>query len=170
MLNNLNINPDLSKEEKIQIVSEYAQKISDDIFKNIFNELELSNYKYDSLMVAGQLGLDEELVEQLIEDYITQIFKADSIFTSLILNIHKVDCVDKQTKLAELQNLAHKNLGVVRNLRIKDAQVLLNDLMKKHDDLNHLEDCVEALQACAFKLNPEYAYNTLLLMKLKSTF
>ena len=170
MLNKLNINPSILKEEKVQIVLKHAQEICDDVFKNVFNDLELSNYKHDSVKTASELGLDKELVIQLIEDYITQIFKADGLFKKLIQNIREVDSINQKIKFIELHDLAHKNLGVVKNLRIKDAQILLTDLMKKHDDLNHLENCIKALQACAFKLNPEYAYNTLSLMKLKSTF
>jgi len=169
MLDKLNIDSNLSKDKKIKIVLEYAQEICDDVFKNRFNSSKLSNYVYSIVEAENELGLDEELITQLIEDYITQIFKANDKFKNLISSIYEKDGVDKNTKLNELHDLAHKNYGVVRNLHIKDAQILLNDLMSKHDDLNHLKDCVKALQACAYKLNPEYAFNTLSLIKLKKT-
>ncbi len=168
MLGKLNIDSDLSKEKKIEIVLEYAQEICDDVFKNRFDNSKLSNYIYSVTEAENELGLEEELIIQLTEDYITQIFKASDVFKNLIHNIRKNK--DKKNKLIELRDLAHKNLGVVRNLHIKDAQVLLNDLLTKHDDLDHLEDCVKALNACAFKLNPEYAYNTLSIIKIKKTF
>lgn len=169
MLDKLNIDSALSKDKKVNIVLEYAQKICDDVFKNRFENSELSNYKYDLCEAENELGLEKELISQLIEDYITQIFKANDTFKNLLSSIYEKNCVDKQNKLDELHDLAHKNLGVVRNLHIKDAQILINDLMIKHNDLNHLKDCVKALQACAFKLNPEYAFNTLSLIKLKKT-
>ncbi|MEJ2373430.1 MAG: hypothetical protein P8Y16_06520, partial [Sulfurimonas sp.] len=65
------------------------------------------------------------------------------------------------------RELAHKNLGVARNLRIQDAQVLLYELMKK-DDLDYLVTCLEALKYCAIKLNPKRAYDTIRLMEVKS--
>jgi len=170
MLDKLNIDSNLSKDKKIKIVLEYAQKVCDDVFKNRFDNAKLSNYIYSVTEAENELGLDEELIIQLTEDYITQIFKASDIFKNLIYNIRKSDGNDKKNKLIELHGLAHKNLGVVRNLHIKDAQILLKDLLTKHDDLDHLEDCVKALNACAFKLSPEYAYNTLSIIKLKKTF
>ena len=45
----------------------------------------------------------------------------------------------------------------------------LNHLMKI-DDIDHLEDCVNALEACAFKLNLQHAFNVLQVIKLKSSF
>jgi hypothetical protein len=66
--------------------------------------------------------------------------------------------------LVDLKNLAHKNLGVARNLRIEDAQVLLSELMYNHTDFEYLKNCIEALMACTFKLNPPYAYDVLKLL------
>jgi len=168
MLSKINIDLNLSKNQKIQVVLEYAQNVCDDVFENRFDNTELSNYKYSINEAEKELGLDEELIIQLIEDYITQIFKANNIFENLLLSIAKKDC-DVEEKFIQLHDLAHKNLGVVRNLHIQDAQVLLSDLMTKYDDLDHLIDCVKALESCAFKLNPEYAFNTLSLIKLKKT-
>lgn len=170
MINIIKNDTALSKEQKIQTVLNHANQICAIVFKNRFNNPELSTYKYNLTEPANELGLDEELIVQLIEDYISQIFKAYIVFKNLLSNIHNLNHSARDLKLTDLKNLAHKNLGVARNLRIKDAQVLLTDLMHGNDDLNHLEDCVEALQACAFKLNPTYAYNILQLMDTKSTF
>ncbi len=169
MLDKLEIDSTLSKEKKIEITLTRVQEICDDVFKNRFDNLDFSSYKYSLNEAKNELGLDEEFIVQLIDDYIAQIFKANNIFEDLILNLRKQNYDDKKIILIQLHDLAHKNLGVVKNLHIKDAQILLNDLMTQHHDLNHLEDCVKGLQACAFKLNPEYAYNTLCLMKLKKT-
>lgn len=168
MLDKLNIDSNFSKEKKINIISKYAQEVCDDVFKNRFNNSKLSNYIYSVSEAKNALGLDEEFIIQLVEDYITQIFKTNNIFENLILSISKKDC-DVKDKMKQLQNLAHKNLGVVKNLHIKDAQILLSDLMTKHDNLEHLKDCIKALEACAFKLNPEYAFNALFLIRLKKT-
>ncbi|MCF6330268.1 MAG: hypothetical protein L3I99_01815 [Sulfurimonas sp.] len=169
MFDKLKIDSNLSKEKKIEITLDYAQKVCNDVFKSRFNNLDFSSYKYSLNEAKNELGLDEEFIIQLVEDYISQIFKANDIFEDLILNLRKQNYNEKKIILIQLHELAHKNLGVVKNLHIKDAQILLNDLMTQHHDLNHLEDCARALQACAFKLNPEYGYDALCLMKLKKT-
>jgi len=40
----------------------------------------------------------------------------------------------------------------------------------KKDDLEHLFICIETLRACAIILKPAYAYNTIKLIEVKSTF
>jgi len=169
MLNRITIDNAISKEDNIASIL----KISESVCNKVFSKNDVSsysNYTYDYNRPINELGLDEELISQLLEDYISQIFKTYDIFHNILDNITQTKGIDKEAKLIDLKNLAHKNLGVVRNLRIDDAQILLSDLMSNHQDIKHLRECVEALMGCAFKLNPDYAFNVLKLQKIKETF
>lgn len=168
LLSKLNLDSKLSKDNQIQLLMAQAIKTSHQVFINRYNNNELKNYTYNPSIASEELGIDVELVGELINDYISQIFKTRYQFDNIICHIRELKDVDKIAKYLELKNLAHKNLGVAKNLRIEDAEIFLDDLMKK-DDVDHLEDSVNALEACAFKLNPKHAFNVLQLMKLKSS-
>jgi len=150
-----------AKNQKVRVLVNKAQKVCVSFFDK--------KYTYDSAEAVAELGLDEELVEHLLEDYVTQIIKAVTQFEEMLYKLQS----DKDAKLpldyTELRDLAHKNLGVARNLRIGDATLLLEDLMKK-DDLEYLFLCIETLRASAILLKPECAYNAIKLIELKSTF
>lgn len=150
-----------SKNNKIRTLVEKAQKVSYSFFQN--------KYKYSTNEAVCELGLDEDLVDQLLEDYVAQIIKAVTQFKEMLYTLQSERDAKQTLSYTELRELAHKNLGVVRNLRIEDAIVLLDDLMKK-DDLEHLFICIETLRACAIILKPAYAYNTIKLIEVKSTF
>ncbi|CAI6154308.1 MAG: hypothetical protein SPLUMA2_SPLUMAMAG2_00469 [uncultured Sulfurimonas sp.] len=150
-----------SKNNKIRTLVEKAQKVSYSFFQN--------KYKYSTNEAVCDLGLDEDLVDQLLEDYVAQIIKAVTQFKAMLYTLQSERDAKQTLSYTELRELAHKNLGVVRNLRIEDAIVLLDDLMKK-DDLEHLFICIETLRACAIILKPAYAYNTIKLIEVKSTF
>ncbi|MDQ7043705.1 MAG: hypothetical protein Q9M40_08160 [Sulfurimonas sp.] len=150
-----------SKNSKIRLLVEKAQKVCSSFFED--------KYQYSNAQAVSELGLDEELIEQLLEDYVAQIIKAVTQFEEMLYLLQSQKDANKELVYTELRELAHKNLGVARNLRIEDAIVLLDDLMKK-DDLEHLFLCIEALRACAILLKPEYAYNTIKLIEVKSTF
>jgi len=169
MLKDVKIDTKLSKAQQTQILFAEAIKISHQVFMKRYNNSELKNYRYDHSVAAKELGLDKDLIEQLVQDYISQILNTRYQFDNLIDNIAKLKNIDKEAKKIDLKNLAHKNLGVVKNLRIEDAQVFLKDIMVI-DDIKHLRDCVDALEACAFKLNPTYAFSVLQIMELKSSF
>ncbi|SFV62081.1 hypothetical protein MNB_SM-4-1764 [hydrothermal vent metagenome] len=150
-----------SKNNKIRALVEKAQKVSYSFFQN--------KYKYSTNEAVCELGLDEDLVNQLLEDYIAQIIKAVTQFEEMLYILQSQKDAKQTLSYTELRELAHKNLGVVRNLRIEDAIVLLDHLMKK-DDLEYLFICIETLRACAIILKPAYAYNTIKLIEVKSTF
>ncbi len=169
MINSLKIDQNLTKEKKIQVLFAQAIKISHQVFMKRYNNSSLKNYVYSPSVAASELGLDEELVSQLVDDYISQILQSRYQFDNLIDNIKELDSIDKEVKKIELRNLAHKNLGVAKNLRIEDAKIFLNDLMQG-DDVELLEECVDALEACAVKLNPKHAFNVLQVMELKNSF
>ncbi|MDF1883679.1 hypothetical protein JHD49_06980 [Sulfurimonas sp. SAG-AH-194-C21] len=150
-----------AKNNEIRELVEKAQKVCFSFFPD--------KYKYNSAEAVLELGLDEELVDQLLEDYIAQIIKAVSQFEEMLYILQSDKDANKKLVYTNLRELAHKNLGVAKNLRIEDAIVLLDDLMRK-DDLEHLFLCIEALRACAITLKPTYAYNTIKLIEVKSTF
>ncbi|MDF1877987.1 hypothetical protein JHD47_09185 [Sulfurimonas sp. SAG-AH-194-L11] len=146
---------------KVRELVEKAHKVSTSFFQN--------KYIYSSTEAVAELGLDEELVDQLLEDYVAQIIKAVSQFEEMLYTLQSQKDANEKLEYVDLRELAHKNLGVARNLRIEDASILLSDLMKK-DDLEYLFLCIEVLRACAIILKPEYAYNTIKLIEVKSTF
>lgn len=138
---------------------------ADKVYKSFFQDA----YDYTNDEALEELGVDEDLLDQLLEDYISQIIKAIVQFEYMIYKLQDAKDAKEELDYTELRELAHKNLGVARNLRIKDAEILLNDLMKK-DELEHLFFCVEVLQASAIRLNPERAFKTRKLIEVKSSF
>lgn len=168
MLNRVIIDDTVSKEDNIASILNLSKSVCFKVFKNN-PDTSLQTYTYDYSMPAHELGLDVGLIVQLIDDYISQIFKSYTTFHEAVQNLKDADGSEKEEMKNNLKNLAHKNLGVARNLRIKDAQVLLNDLMNKHDDIDYLVECVQGLMACAYKLNPSYAYDVLKLNEVKKS-
>lgn len=128
-----------------------------------------TNYKYETSEAVEELGLDEELIHQLVEDYIAQIIKSVLYFEEMLYELQSKKDAKQELNYTPFRDLAHKNLGVARNLRIKDAEIILTELMKK-DDLEYLFLCIEVLRACAILLNPICAFNTIKLIEVKSTF
>jgi hypothetical protein len=155
-----------SKEEQIEAFLLSANQLCDELFPTELSNLGVCGYVYSSEEAVEELGLDDELVHHLVEDYVAQILKSVYIFADLLLALKIAKKEGKVLNYLPLRELSHKNLGVARNLRIKDAEKLLFELMKK-DDLEYLELCVQALQACAIKLKPTCAYNTLTTIKIK---
>ena len=135
------------------------------VYKSFFQE----EYNYSNSEALEELGVEEDLMDQLLEDYISQIIKAIVQFEFLIYKLQDAKDAKEELDYTELRDLAHKNLGVARNLRIKDAEILLADLMKR-DELEHLFLCIEVLQASAVRLNPERAFMTTKLIEVKSSF
>lgn len=129
----------------------------------------LYNERYELAEAVDELGLDDELVNQLLEDYVIQVLTTKTTFLRHLNVLKQANSNDKELDYAPLRELAHKNLGVARNLRVKDGEKVLNELMKK-DDLEYLETCVEVLIACTIRLKPSKAYDTIKLLNTKGTF
>lgn len=136
-----------------------------DVCHSFFDEL----YVYNEAEAMEELGLDDELIHQLVEDYVIQILKSINVFEEYIFKLQSDKDAKIELNYTPLRELAHKNLGVARNLRIKDAEKLLHALMKE-DDLEYLYVCLETLRSCAIMLKPECAFNTIKLIEIKSTF
>lgn len=136
------------------------------IKKNL-KHLDILDYKYGAEEAVEELSLEKEIVLQLIEDYIIQILKSKIIFFKFIEELKKDKVDGKTLDFTNIKNLAHKNLGVTKNLRIKDAEILLEIIMIE-EDLDYLRVCVEALEVSAIKLSPLCAYETLNLIAVKN--
>ncbi len=145
-----------------------AKRVCTLLGTGVLRDLKIDGYRYDISIAVHELGLDTELVSQLVDDYVAQVIKAIVQFESYLAALQ--DSQDNHDNLdyTPLRELAHKNLGVARNLRIKDAEILLYELMKK-DNLDYLLACLEALKVCAIKLSPKCAYDTLKLIEVKSS-
>jgi hypothetical protein len=137
--------------------------------KKHFSTLEIDNYKYTNTEAIEELGLDDDLINQLVEDYVTQIIKTKPLFIEHLETLKKKKETAQTLDYTPLRELAHKNLGVARNLRIIDGTKILYELMKK-DDLDYLELCIKALKCTAVRLSPKCAYNTLIISKIKQSF
>ena len=141
---------------KYDTIEEYKQQ-ADEKCEEIHGEfsiLQAEDHIYLIERTKEELGLDEELIETLLEDYVQQILTTIPTFRKLIKELQKHFTHEK---LGQLRDLAHKNLGVARNLRIQDAQKILQILMKE-DDLDTIMLSLDYLEACAIKLKPEVAY------------
>jgi len=159
---------ELSKEKKILEFLNKNTKACDNLFGSKFKHLGLENYKYTVDIAVDELGLDDELVNQLVEDYVIQIIKSEAIFLEYLELLKTQHTNNEAMDYINFRELAHKNLGVARNLRIEDAQKLIYELMTK-DDLNYLHECLEVLIACAIKLKPRLAYETVKLIEVKNS-
>ncbi len=140
-----------------------------DVFLDKYlKDLEISSYHYDISLAVEDLGIEEDIVYQLVEDYIIQILKSKLSFYNYIQELKQAQLDKKDLDFEPLRNLAHKNLGVARNLRIEDAQKLLTILLHD-DDLDYMRICAKALEVTAIKLNPLCAYETLKLIRVKNS-
>ncbi|MDK9694366.1 MAG: hypothetical protein OEL19_09010 [Sulfurimonas sp.] len=136
--------------------------------KQNLEHLSIYDYSYEIEEAIFELSLEKEIVIQLIEDYVIQILKSKIAFYGYIQELKKDALDGKPLDYTNIRNLAHKNLGVVRNLRIKDAQKLLEEIMVE-DNLDYLRLYVKALEISATKLSPLCAYETLNLIAVKNS-
>jgi len=143
----------LQKQDTMQEYLHKAQEKCMEIPDNLVG-FEPEDHEYAIEVTKEELGLDDELINTLLEDYVTQILKNIPQFRAMVKKLKKSF---SEEKLTELRDLAHKNLGVARNLRIKDAQKILQRVMRE-DDLERIELFLDYLEACAIKLKPETAY------------
>lgn len=169
MLNKFRFFKKLSEKESIDQIVKDAQNVCKKVAANELSHLKILNYKYTTKEAMEELGLDRSLVDQLVEDYVVQIVKAVFQFEKYLEELKNLKKEGQELDFTAFKELAHKNLGVAKNLRIQDAQVLLNEMMES-DDLEYLEVCIKALKACSIKLKPAYAYKTLKLIEVKSSF
>jgi hypothetical protein len=159
------MNKDINAEIR-DTINEKLRNCSE-LLKANFDFLEINDYRYNIVDAIEELGLDADLIEHLIEDYVAQIIKNKATFEAYIDELKSNQNESLELDYTPLRELAHKNLGVARNLRIEDGKKVLEELMRE-EDLDYLKRCVEALEACAIKLKPKCAYETLKLMSIKN--
>ena len=146
-----------------------ANRMCKEIISEKLSHLNIDpDYIYSTSEAMEELGLDNELIHQLLEDYVIQIIKSTLQFDAYLDVLELFRDSNRKLDYTPLRELAHKNLGVARNLRIKNAEIILYELMKK-DDIEYLRVCLEALRMCAVKLKPSCAYKTLKLIDVKSS-
>lgn len=147
--------------DSVQEMLDNALIVTRNLFMNDLSNLEIKNYQYTPDKAIEELGLDSVLINQLVEDYVNQIIKSKDSFIKHIEKLQYDKKNAKELDYKDLRELAHKNLGVARNLRIEDAQKLLYKIMKV-DDLEYISKCLEALIASAIILKPKFAYEILI--------
>ncbi|SFV70838.1 hypothetical protein MNB_SM-5-1280 [hydrothermal vent metagenome] len=157
------------KEGDLQSIEEEASRIYTDLITHELADLHLAEYTYDPEQAIIELGLDEELINELVADYVSQIIRS---LVQFELRLKKLQESKKNHEFhldyTPFRELAHKNLGVARNLRIKNAEILLYEMMRG-EDLNRLMSCLEALEVSTIKLDVKVAYNTLKMIERESS-
>ena len=128
-----------------------------DELRYLANEIEAADHIYSMEVTKEELGLDDALIEMLLEEYVAQIIGSLPYFRENIKQILQAKKEGREADYSKLRDLAHKNLGVARNLRIQDAQKILHSIMV-NDDVEGVQRCLEYLEACAVMLKPEVAY------------
>lgn len=149
---------DKQKNEEIHNLLKNAQRLCCDFFND--------KYDYCDQEAVEELGLESELIDQLVEDYVIQVIKSTELFREYIEKLKQEQKDNKTLDFTPLRELAHKNLGVARNLRIKDSEEVLLKLMKQ-DDLEEFSHYVDILEACVISLKPAIAHSSLQLIKIK---
>jgi HPt (histidine-containing phosphotransfer) domain-containing protein len=144
-----------------------AYKRYQELLVSELQHLHIDKYRYSPKEAVEELGLDEELVSQLVNDFVVQVIHSIAQFEEYLKNLQNSYDKEEVLDYTPFRELAHKNLGVARNLRIKDAQVLLNELMKA-DNLSYLFICLEAVKLSVICLNAKCAYNTIKRINEKS--
>jgi PAS domain S-box-containing protein len=157
----------LSIEVELKEYMHNAQNIYTKYTELGLHDLDISDYTYSVGKAAQELDLDDDLIEDLVTDFVSQIIANKPMFLSYINDL-KNEKQNKQTcDYTQLRNLAHKNLGVARNLRIENAQKILTKIMTE-DDLSYLILCLNTLEASVIKLKPKTAFKTAKLQEYKN--
>jgi hypothetical protein len=158
----------LSKNEEIEKLLKDAVNVCNTVKYDELDDFDISGYTYSSSEAVEELGLDAELIHQLLEDYVSQILKSVELFRRYVNKIRVLNKANQVNEYIKLRELVHKNLGVARNLRIKDAEKILFIIMKK-ENLDELELYIKLLESCAIRLKPKCAYDAITLMKVKNS-
>lgn len=157
---------ELSLEQSFETFLDEVSDLCKKAFENSFEYLELNEYAYDINKVVKELELEIDLIKGFVDEFMVEIFKSKDLFLEYIHKLQEDIENEIEPDFKPLRDLAHKNLGVAKNLRIKSAEKLLNELMNS-DDTEYLKQCLEVLNVCAVNLNPPHAYKTLKHLKLQ---
>ena len=141
-----------SFEEYIRAAEEKCAK-----FQNCISTIQEEDHHYSMETAKEELGLEDELIETLLSDFVTQIITTLPQFRQIVKKMQNDFKKGLRVDFDAFRNLVHKNLGVARNLRIKNVQKILYSLMKE-EDLGKIKRCMEYLEGCVILLKPEVAY------------
>lgn len=162
-LKNKNLQIDIMNVSKLNSLEDlefHYLNFADTIYANVDNDYIKSIYDtayvYDPKEAIDELGITKELVDELLEDYVEQILRTLGEFNLFISSLWEKKFFDETLDYGPLRDLAHKNLGVAKNLRIEDAISLLSEI-KKQNDLYAISQCLDLLISCAIKLKPKKA-------------
>jgi len=131
-------------------------KANTSLYLNFFDE----NYIYSPLEASQELDLEPKLIQQLVQEYVAQLLQANVTFSEYIKEFKLLQANNQEIDFTLFKNLAHKNLGVARNLRIKDCEDILYKMMTE-EKLSYLSLLVNILESCAIKLSPDIAFKIL---------
>lgn len=126
----------IQEPEEIQDIKAPATQIVQENFDN--------GYVYDPSVASEELGLPLDLIEEFIQDFITQAkeFK-DDLYKAI-----------DEGDLDNLKMLSHKLKGVAANLRIEDALEALT-IANTSSDLNEISENLDTLYKIVAKLSGE---------------
>jgi hypothetical protein len=109
--------------------------------------------------------LDRDTIYGLVEDYIIQVLKSNIILGRYFEELKQDGKNGLDLDYAKIRVLVRKNLEVAKNLRIKDAVIILQAMIQE-DDLQELSLYMKALEVCALRLSPLCGYETINLKQL----
>ncbi len=147
---------ELTKEQEIQKVLQELEELCQE--DDVLQSLEICDYRYTLDEAVEELCIDEEMIDIMLHEYIKQIFEALFVFDIMVRRLELDASLGKELDFSMLSDLAHKNLGVARNLRVKDGQKLLYEIMHT-EDIEYIEHCLELLEYVTIKLDPDKAYD-----------
>jgi hypothetical protein len=136
----------------LNFANSLCKTLDSDFLQSIYDK----DYVYDSTEAVVELGLDQELIEELIEDYVEQIMRTHNEFRLCLSRVWEQHFLDEEINFTSLRDLAHKNLGVAKNLRVKNGISLLSEI-KRQEDLDKISQCLDLLIISSIKLKPRKA-------------
>ncbi len=143
------------KNHRMRIYVENAYTLYDSFFDE--------PYSYNEAEAIEALGIESDLVQELLEDFAVQLIQSNVILQKQLHFLNDEQLYTKELDFTPFRNTIHKNLGVARNLRIKDCVMILNQLMIE-TDLESIEALLKVLESCALKISPHRAYEALQLI------
>ena len=120
---------------------EEAQKVKDLLDETSDDEVSQKRPEYEPQLVANELGLPIEEIEEFIQDFINQAYEfKDELYASLGNN-----------DLDNIQALSHKIKGVAANLRMQEALDTIS-IVNSSSDTGEIEASLETFYKVVDKL------------------
>lgn len=163
-MNNVHYINSLLQAKNTEDLFKSARRISKEIY--IFDLESYGSYQYVGSIAMEALGIEEELLNELLDDYVVQIIRAIIILTQQLHRLNNQRKLNQTLDFTELRELIHKNLGVARNLRIEDAEILLK-IMIEEDNLELIMTYIIRLLTTVILLDAKTSYEVLALINIK---